>query len=75
MVNDESSGRLLRIKLKAFGQLDSGLISREQAEKLSVIAQVGTGRIAPGVAAPLLGRDSKLAAYLAVDVLRQRFGG
>src|SRR6185437_13077722 len=87
MRHDDRRGRLLRIELVLLGEHDADLVGAQQREKLFLVAEIGAGRIAEGIAAAaialvehgveiarLLAGEAELAADALVQVFRHRLG-
>src|SRR3954452_4731689 len=69
MMRDERGGRLLRRERVAARERDPDRLHVEQVVDLLVLGLLGDRRVAPGVAAALMGADAEVAAHLLVQPL------
>src|SRR5260221_13283452 len=85
--DDDRRGRLLRVELVLLAEGDAHLVGAQQRKQLFLVAEIGTGGIAEGIAAAaialvehsveiarLLGGEAELAADALVEIFGHRLG-
>ena len=76
-MHDDGRGALLRGQLECAGEVHAHLVGerREQAQHVGVLLDVGTGRVAPRIAAPLIGAQAQFTLDTRVHQIRHALGG